>query len=80
MIKYKGSQSDVVIPDSVMKIEHDTFGNCSSLKSIVIPESVIQIGRGNFEESQKQLTFYGTPNSYAQLHAKNYAIKFSDNR
>ena len=33
-----------VIPNSVMKIGDDAFRNCTSLKSITIPESVTEIG------------------------------------
>ncbi|MBR2341537.1 MAG: leucine-rich repeat protein [Clostridia bacterium] len=48
LIKYKGNDSDVVIPNSVTCIGESAFSNCSSLKSVTIPDSVISIGKSAF--------------------------------
>lgn len=39
---------EVVIPDTVIRIDQAAFGGCSSLESIVIPKSVRSIGIGAF--------------------------------
>lgn len=40
--------TDIVIPDSVKKIEDNAFLGCDSLKSVTIPESVVTIGKNAF--------------------------------
>ena len=41
--KYHGTNSSVVIPANVRKINHHGFSGCATLKSIVIPETVMEI-------------------------------------
>ena len=48
VIGYDGSQRNIVIPESVTKIENRAFNGCSGLISIVIPESVTEIGNEAF--------------------------------
>jgi len=43
LIKYKGKSADVVIPNSVKKIDSYAFSGNKSLKSVVIPNSVTSI-------------------------------------
>ena len=43
LIKYKGKRADVVIPNSVKKIDSFAFSENKSLKSVVIPNSVKSI-------------------------------------
>ena len=38
----------LTIPNGVTTIEELAFSNCKSLKSVAIPESVSEIGRGAF--------------------------------
>lgn len=52
LIRYTGKDKDVVIPDSVTKIEYRAFGKCNSLTSITIPNSVTSIGEGVFEDCE----------------------------
>ena len=46
--KYKGQQSNVVIPKGVQAIEKDAFSGCGTVSSIVFPATVISIGEGAF--------------------------------
>ena len=48
LIGYHGDGGDVVIPDGVMKIGNNAFGECESLTSVIIPEGVTEIGYGAF--------------------------------
>ena len=52
--KYNGSDSDVVIPDTIDSlpvtiIESDAFANNESIESVTIPETVVEIGGWAFE-------------------------------
>ena len=42
--KYKGTQSEVIVPDFVTQIGSDAFESCNWIESIIIPNSVINIG------------------------------------
>ncbi len=44
LIKYKGTEKSVTIPDVVKKIGGSAFYECSSLKSVTIPDGVTEIG------------------------------------
>jgi hypothetical protein len=56
LLHYHGNETEVVIPDSITEIrayEENTvifsaFSHCKSLKHVVIPASVMKIGRGVF--------------------------------
>ena len=45
LVKYKGKDSNVIIPDSVTSIRVDAFLDCESIESIEIPSSVTIIGK-----------------------------------
>ena len=49
LTKYKGNDSDVVIPDTVTTIDSYAFADCETLISVVIPESVKTISWRAFE-------------------------------
>ena len=43
LIKYKGTESDLVIPDGVTGIGDKAFWKCTNLKSVTLPEGVTQV-------------------------------------
>ena len=49
LVRYKGSDSNVVIPNNVTSIEYGAFKNCIIVKSITIPNSVTSIEYRAFE-------------------------------
>lgn len=48
LLKYKGSEKDVIIPDGVTAIDEKAFRGCETLESVVIPDTVISIRWGAF--------------------------------
>ncbi len=48
LIKHKGSDRNIVIPDSVTSIGSSAFCGCKSLTSVIIPDSVTSIGNRAF--------------------------------
>ena len=48
LCKYKGNESEVIIPNGVTSIGEDAFYNCSGLTSVTIPSSVTSIGSSAF--------------------------------
>lgn len=43
LVKYNGTAEEVTIPDGVIKIGKEAFGECKTLKSLTIPASVKEI-------------------------------------
>lgn len=50
LVKYEGSDSDVIIPYGVTSIGESAFSECYNLTSITIPEGVISIGDYAFSQ------------------------------
>ena len=48
LVKYRGNDTDVVIPDGVTEIGDYAFNGCKSLSNITIPEGVKKIGNSAF--------------------------------
>lgn len=46
---YQGNDKELIIPNSVIKIDYRAFDGCSSLVKIVIPDSVTEIDMSAFE-------------------------------
>ena len=69
--------TDLVIPNSVTRIDEYAFNNCTGLTSIVIPDSVKSIGDDAFLGCNGALTIYGAKGSYAETFANEKGIKFA---
>ena len=77
LISYNGTDSSVVIPDGVTKISGDdhlcsfedgAFRDCMTLKSVVIPGTVTEIGRDTFSHCKQleSVTFPGSVRTIGQ--------------
>lgn len=75
---YCDSLVSIVIPDSVTSIGFCAFAYSQSLSRVIIPSSVTSIGEHTFDDC-KNLTVYGSANSFAQQYAAEKKIAFSTN-
>lgn len=66
LVKYHGTDSEVVIPDGVTEIGDRAFEECETLTHVVIPEGVTKIGYFAFL-SCKQLTSVVIPDSVIEI-------------
>ncbi len=73
LIKYLGPGGDVVIPDGITTIQTHVFENCSTLRSVVIPSTVIRIGSWAFADcwSLTYVYYKGTIEDWCNISFKN---------
>ena len=64
--RYIGTDTNVIIPNSVTAIESNTFIDCHNLTSVTIPNSVATIGDDAFSGCSK-LTSVSIPNSVTSI-------------
>ena len=72
LVKYKGNDSKVVIPDGVKKIKSEAFCECDSLTSLTIPSTVEVIEKGAVKDCNK-LTSISVPFVGASKSSKEYS-------
>jgi len=82
LIKYpEGKKGDFVIPNSVTKIEWDSFRNSKNLTSVTIPNSITEISGDNFDDcvNLTSVKFEGTilkKNFHSYAFFSDLRIKF----
>ena len=72
LVKYKGSNPSVVIPDGVTSIGERAFHECNRLTSVTIPNSVKNIGENAFKYCSK-LTSITIPESVTSIGESAFA-------
>ena len=68
----------MVIPKNVQSIQDRAFEECTNLKSIVIPESVLEIGADLFKDGNSELTIFGRKGSAAERWAADNGFAFAE--
>ena len=63
------------LPETIKEIGKTAFADCTSVTSIRIPASVVQIQSGTFNDC-KNLTIHAPIGSYAEQYAKENNILF----
>ena len=53
LLRYRGREQEVVIPDTITSISAEAFAGCTELTSITSPDSVNDIGMGAFRNCRK---------------------------
>ena len=52
LLKYNGTDAEVIIPDGIRRIGDAAFMYCFSLKRVILPNSVTNIGRNAFRQCE----------------------------
>ena len=68
--------TDVIISDGIEKLDWFAFKNCISLSTVTIPDSVISIGYGAFDNAHQSFTIICSKNSFAHLYAQSYGLTY----
>ena len=66
LLKYKGNDENVVIPENVINIDEEAFNKCPKLKSVILPDSVKTISEDAFRNCKK-LTEFITPDGLGKV-------------
>lgn len=53
LIKYKGNNAHVVIPNGVEKLRNSVFWNCKTIEKITLPDTVYSLGGDTFYNCEK---------------------------
>ena len=66
----------IIVSSGIEKLDWFAFSGCTSLSSVSIPDSVISIGYGAFDNASKSLTLYCSRESFAHKYAQSYGITY----
>ncbi len=66
----------VIISEGIEKLDWFAFRNCLSLSKVTIPDSVISIGYGSFDNTAKALTIVCSRDSFAHKYAQSYGFTY----
>ena len=66
----------IVISSGIEKIDWFAFKNCPSLSSVSIPDTVISIGYGAFDNASSSFVIRCSRDSFAHRYAKSYGITY----
>lgn len=79
--KYKGTETNVVVPYGVTEIRYRAFENKTSIRSVVIPGSVVQIGNNCFTgcSNMIDLTVPFVGSSYSNVNSLDYFFGRANN-
>lgn len=76
LLRYQGTEQEVVIPDTITSISAQAFAGCKTLTSITIPDSVTAIGMGAFRGCRK-LRSITIPDSVTDFGYSDFAGYFT---
>lgn len=66
----------VTISKNITKLPEWLFSNCKSLREIIVPETVTEIGKNAFAEMSPDFRLICKKGSYAEQYARENSIKF----
>lgn len=66
----------VIISSGIEKLDWFAFRNSLSLSSVSIPDSVLSIGYGAFDNTSKSLVIHCSRDSFAHKYAQSYGITY----
>lgn len=74
IVRYKGTKSNVILPDGVIEIQQGAFENNTSINSVVVPGSVNKIGKNCFKgcNNLRNLTVPFIGSAYTKTTALEY--------
>ena len=71
----KGS---VTIPEGIRIISDNAFDGCKNIKELIIPDSVIMIPYGAFNDCGKNLVIKAPADSFAQKYCERNGVKYAE--